>query len=80
MHVEVVSKPHIRPNGRVVHWLIDRGKMPLPLKIRNVGVASSHEQYARFSIRVTPCLDAHFNLLKSRRVIPRSSGKPDLRF
>jgi len=36
--------------------------------------------YAPFSIRGTPYIDAHINLLKSRRAIPRSSGKPDLSF
>jgi hypothetical protein len=34
----------------------------------------------RISIRGTPCFDAHINLLKSERVIPHSSGKPDLGF
>jgi hypothetical protein len=33
-----------------------------------------------FLDRPAPYFDAHINLLKSRRVIPRSSGKPDLRF
>jgi hypothetical protein len=32
------------------------------------------------SIQVTPYLDVHINLLKSRRAIPLSSGKPDVRF
>jgi hypothetical protein len=31
-----------------------------------------------FLDRPAPCFDAHLNLLKSRRAIPRSSGKPDL--
>jgi hypothetical protein len=63
--LEVVSKPQIRPNCCVV---------PPKLKCSLTNV------YAPLSIRGTPYLDAHLNLLKSRRAIPRSSGKPYLGF
>ena len=34
----------------------------------------------RYVIPLQRDFDAHLNLLKSRRAIPRSSGEPDLRF
>jgi len=96
LSLEVVSKTHLRPNGCVAPQagfasdFLDSGAAQPPINA-HIPMYAALSRSACALMHTLICLDqtcnpaqrgfdAHINLLKSRRVIPRSGGKPDLRF